>query len=256
MKTISFINDKGGVGKTASSVNTAAVLGKKGKKVLVMDLDRQANATEYLGIAPELTSGAHACLTQKCTAEDLLSYIKKTSFEGVSIISAGEDLESAEIQIAMDIKLPRETRIKRICDIIASLNLFDFVLIDCPPSLHAVAVNAMVAADFIVIPVQISQFAIAGIGTVFNHISEIQQNFNPNIESGILLTLYENTAVMREVAKYFEEKNLPIFNTRIRKTTKFIESTLDHTPIVYYSPSSTAATDYQQFTDELLERVM
>lgn len=255
MTTIAVINDKGGVAKTVTAVNTAAVLGSRGKHVLVIDLDRQANATEYLGVAPQLISPANKCLTQKCSPEEVAGFITETKFKGVSLIPAGEDLESAEIQIAMDIRLPRETRIQRICEAVRSMNQFDYILIDCPPSLHAVAVNAMVAADYIVIPVQISQFAIAGISTVIQHVSEIQQNFNPKIQYSILFTLFENTQVMREVSDYFTEKGMPLFSTRIRKTTKMIESTLDHMPIIYYSASSTAAQDYQQFTSELLERV-
>lgn len=256
MKVISVINDKGGVGKTVTAVNTAAVLGGKGYKVLVIDLDRQANATEYLGIVPDFTSGSYQCLTKRCTPDEVKSFIVESKFKGISVIPAGQDLEHAEIQIAMDVKLPRETRIKNICAMIKTFG-FDYVIIDCPPSLHAVAINAMVAADFIIIPVQISQFAIAGIKTVFDYIDEIRQNFNPNIKAGILFTIYENSRVMREVCEYFEKQSsvMPLFNSKIRKTTKLIESTLDHAPVVYYAAESTAAQDYVAFADELLERI-
>ena len=256
-KIISLVNQKGGVGKTTTSINLSAALGKLGKKVLIIDMDTQSNATTGLGLnSNDFKNDIYELITGKC---DVKKAIKKTKFHNLSIIPAtinlaGVDvefvkkmLEDKEFQQNMQLKLKLE-EIK---------DNYDYIIIDCQPSLGLGTMNALVASDSVIIPVQCEFFALEGITQLLNSIIMVQSSMNPNLRiEGVLLTMLDGRTnigleVIEEIRKYFKDK---VFNTIIPRLVRLVEAPSHGKPINEYDPTSRATEAYHNLAKEVVSR--
>jgi len=245
--TLTVSNQKGGVGKTTTCINLAAELGRQGFSVLSVDIDPQANCTSGLGVAlPANTPSLYDVLLGEVPPEEA---IHKTRWKGVSILPATLDLAGAEIELASVIS--RETKLRRT---ISRIREFDIAILDCPPSLGMLTVNALVAADKLVIPIQCEYFALEGVGQLSRTISLVQNSLNPNLEiSGILLTMYDSRTrlsndVAEEVRRQFGDI---VFKTIIPRNVKLAEAPSYAEPICYYDFSCSGAKAYEEFAKEV-----
>ncbi|HEY5570605.1 MAG TPA: AAA family ATPase [Bacteroidales bacterium] len=250
-KIISLSNQKGGVGKTTTTINLAASLSAFGKKVLVIDADPQANASSGLGIdIRKLETTIYECLMNQLPAA---SAVMHTEIEGLHIIPSHIDLVGAEIEM---LQVPnRETILKQI---LAPLKEnYDFILIDCSPSLGLITLNALTAADSVIIPVQCEYFALEGISKLLNTIKIIKTKLNPELEiEGFLLTMYDSrlrlaNQVYEEVKKHFREL---VFNTVIQRNIKLSEAPGYGKPVLLYDADSRGSLNHMQLAKELIER--
>lgn len=250
-KIISLSNQKGGVGKTTTTINLAASLSAFGKKVLVIDADPQANASSGLGIdIRKLETTIYECLMNQLPAA---SAVMHTEIEGLDIIPSHIDLVGAEIEM---LQVPnRETILKQI---LAPLKEdYDFILIDCSPSLGLITLNALTAADSVIIPVQCEYFALEGISKLLNTIKIIKTKLNPELEiEGFLLTMYDSrlrlaNQVYEEVKKHFREL---VFNTVIQRNIKLSEAPGYGKPVLLYDADSRGSLNHMQLAKELIER--
>ena len=204
-KIISVANQKGGVGKTTTTVNLATILAKKGKKVLLIDADPQGNATSGLGLDKDLEPSTYEILVSDVELEDAM---QKTIIKNLRVCPANMNLAGAEVELVS--MMSREQRLKEKVDIIKEK--FDYVFIDCPPSLGLVTLNAFTASDSVLIPVQCEYFALEGLGQLLNTINLVKKHLNKEIKiEGALLTMYDirtnlSNQVVKEVKKYFENK--------------------------------------------------
>ncbi|MFZ5803079.1 MAG: ParA family protein [Candidatus Omnitrophota bacterium] len=250
-KIFSFCNQKGGVGKTTSVINIAAVLSKLGYKVLVVDMDSQANSTSGLGEekpTDELTS--YQLVVENHPPREL---IRKTNFENLWLIPSNAELSGAELGLVNQEK--REYRMRQRIEELK--NDFDFILIDCPPSLGLVTVNCLVASDYIIIPLQCEYYALEGLGQLLNTYQMIQSNLHPELEiGGVLLTMADmrtnlTQQVIQEVREYFKEK---VFGNVVPRSVKLSEAPSFGKPAVYYDPSSRGVKSYFEIAEEFIER--
>ncbi len=250
-KIISLSNQKGGVGKTTTTINMAASLSAFGKRVLVIDADPQANASSGLGIdIRKLENTIYECLINQLPAE---SAVMHTEIEGLDIIPSHIDLVGAEIEMLQVTN--RETILKQI---LAPLkDKYDFILIDCSPSLGLITLNALTAADSVIIPVQCEYFALEGISKLLNTIKIIKTKLNPELEiEGFLLTMYDSrlrlaNQVYEEVKKHFREL---VFNTVIQRNIKLSEAPGYGKPVLLYDADSRGSLNHMQLAKELIER--
>lgn len=250
-KAIAICNQKGGVGKSTTAVNVGAYLALSGKRTLLFDLDPQGNATTTCGISrKDLTRDTYQVLVHKLPAKDA---IQKTPVELLSIVPASLDLAGAE---AFLINLEdRETVLKRICEPLAAQ--YDFIIFDCPPSLGMITVNALVAADSTIIPVQCEYLALEGLNTLMHAVNLIKQNLNPSLRvGGIVLTMADFRAhlareVADEVKRFFKDL---VFNTPIPRNVRLAESPSFGQPICLYDPHSSGALAYQLLTQEVIDK--
>lgn len=250
-KIIAFANQKGGVGKTTTCINLASYVSAMGKRVLVLDLDPQGNATSGLGIDRENTIK---------TIYDLISGDKQveevilpTIIEGLDIIPSTVDLAGAEIEM---VQMPqREKIIKGILDQVK--NSYDFIMIDCPPSLGLITVNALTACDSVIIPMQCEYYPLMGITQLMNTIRLIKFHLNPNIDiEGVVMTMKDKrsnltTQVSDEILKFFGKK---VFFTYIPRNIRLAEAPSHGEPILLYEPSSKGAEAYLSLAEEFLDR--
>ncbi|MDD4636792.1 MAG: AAA family ATPase [Bacteroidales bacterium] len=250
-KIISLSNQKGGVGKTTTTINLAASLSAFEKKVLVIDADPQANASSGLGIdIRKLETTIYECLMNQLPAANAIMH---TEIEGLDIIPSHIDLVGAEIEM---LQLPnRETILKKI---LAPLkDSYDFILIDCSPSLGLITLNALTAANSVIIPVQCEYFALEGISKLLNTIKIIKTKLNPELEiEGFLLTMYDSrlrlaNQVYEEVKKHFREL---VFNTVIQRNIKLSEAPGYGKPVLLYDADSRGSLNHMQLAKELIER--
>lgn len=250
-KIIAIANQKGGVGKTTTTVNLAASLGVLEKKVLLIDADPQANATSGLGInVDEIQIGTYQLMEHTKTAGET---IIKTSSPNVDLIPAHIDLVAIEIELVD--KDEREYMMKKaIGDLRA---LYDYILIDCAPSLGLLTLNALTAADSVIIPIQCEYFALEGLGKLLNTIKSVQRIHNPELDiEGMLLTMYDSrlrlsNQVVEEVKKHFSDM---VFDTIIQRNVRLGEAPSYGESIIKYDASSKGATNYLNMANELLKK--
>lgn len=250
-KIIAVSNQKGGVGKSTSVVNLAAALGGKGKKVLVVDIDAQGNTTTGFGVRKRsIVNTVYEVIIGACRTSDA---IVQTAFKGVSLISSAQKLAGAEIELAS-----LENRLMRLkMQLLTIKDNFDFILIDCPPSLSLITLNALTACDSVLIPIQCEFYSLEGLVQLMDTIKRIKDGYNPNMYvEGILFTMfvsrYNLTAqVVTEVKKYFPND---VYNTVIPRNVALSEAPSHGKPIMYYDRSSKGAEAYEKFCIEFLER--
>ena len=248
-KVVSIANQKGGVGKTTTAVNLSTLLAKKGKKVLLIDTDPQGNATSGLGIDKNVELSTYDLLISDVTAEEI---IQDTAIKNLDISPSNINLAGAEVQLVS--MMSREQRMKEKIDVIK--NNYDYIIIDCPPSLGLITLNAFTASDSVLIPVQCEYFALEGLGQLLNTVELVRKHLNKNLYiEGALLTMYDirtNLAnqVVREVKKFFQNK---VYKTVIPRNVRVSEAPSYGMPISVYDPKSKGARSYEKFTREFLK---
>ena len=248
-KIISVANQKGGVGKTTTTVNLATILAKKGKKVLLIDADPQGNATSGLGLDKDLEPSTYDILVNDTELEEAM---QKTMIKNLKVCPANMNLAGAEVELVS--MMSREQRLKEKVDIIKEK--FDYILIDCPPSLGLVTLNSFTASNSVLIPVQCEYFALEGLGQLLNTINLVKKHLNKEIKiEGALLTMYDirtnlSNQVVKEVKKYFENK---VYKTVIPRNVRLSEAPSYGMPITEYDPRSKGAKSYIKFAKEFLK---
>ena len=251
MKVLSLVNQKGGVGKTTTAVSLASYIGKKKKKVLAIDLDPQANATSGLGIEKsELENTTYDVLINDCPVEDV---ILESSALNVDIIPTNINLAGAEVELVNAIS--RENILKSaIADI---RDDYDYIIIDCPPSLGLLTINALTASDGIIIPIQGEYYALEGLSQLVETINIVKKKLNPDIEIiGVVLTMFDmrtqlSKQVREEVEEYFKKK---VFKTVIPRNVRLAEAPSHGLAISDYDKSSKGAKAYESLAAEVLKR--
>ena len=249
-KVISVANQKGGVGKTTTAINLSAILSKKGKKVLMIDADPQGNATSGVGIEKELEYSTYDVLVDDDIK--MRQVIKKTAYKNLFVCPSTINLAGAEDELVSMIS--REQRLKdKIEEIIED---FDYIIIDCPPSLGLITLNAFTASNSVLIPLQCEYYALEGLGQLMNTVELVRKHLNKSLEiEGALLTMYDirtNLAnqVVKEVKNYFGDK---VYKTVIPRNVKLSEAPSYGMPITEYDARSKGAKCYEKFVKELLK---
>jgi len=230
-KIISICNQKGGTGKTTTTVNLSAALGELDKKILIIDVDPQGNATSGVGINKnELENSVYEILLHKCSAEEA---IIKTAYQNLDIIACNISLTGAEIELVG--ALSRETRLKKAIELVR--DKYDYIFIDSPPSLGLLTLNALVASDKIIVPIQCEFYALEGVSQLMSTLNLIIDGLNPNLSiEGVLLTMADfrtnlTTEVINEIRGYFKEK---VYNTIIPRNIRLSEAPSHGKPITQY----------------------
>ncbi|KRK98655.1 Cobyrinic acid ac-diamide synthase [Secundilactobacillus odoratitofui DSM 19909 = JCM 15043] len=245
---IALANQKGGVGKTTTGVNLGAGLANLGNRVLIVDIDAQGNATSGVGIAKSaITKDIYDVLVNE---EPITDVILHTSHKGLDIAPATIQLSGAEIELTAQIA--RETRLLGALKAVS--DQYDFILVDCPPSLGLLTINAFTASNSILIPVQSEYYALEGLSQLLNTIQLVRKHFNPDLKiEGVLLTMYDartnlGRQVNEEVKKYFKDK---VYETIIPRNVRLSEAPSHGLPIMDYDPKSTGALVYTQLAKEV-----
>ncbi len=249
-KTISIVNQKGGVGKTTTAVNLAACVGYMGKKVLIVDIDPQGNATSGFGINKKNV--------QKSTYDMIVSgldasqVVQKTEFRNVDILPANMNLAGAELEL-IDIE-NREMRLKNCLAIVKSQ--YDFIFLDCPPALGLITLNALSCSDSLLVPIQCEYYALEGLSQLMNTVRQVKRLYNPLLElEGVLLTMFDGRLnltqqVVGEVKRFFPNK---VYSTVIPRNVRLSEAPSFGQPVLYFDRGSRGSTSYYALAEEFLK---
>jgi chromosome partitioning protein len=248
-KIVVIANQKGGVGKTTTAINLASSLSVMEKKILIVDIDPQANASSGLGLdISKIDKTIYDVLLEKISYKEA---IQKTMMDYLDIIPSSQHLVGAEIEMVN--MMSRETRLRRVLK--DAKNDYDYIFIDCPPSLNLLTVNSFTAGDSVLIPIQCEYFALEGLTQLLNTIRMIQKNLNPDLNlEGIVLTMYDSRLnlskmVEEEVRKYFGDK---VYKTIIARNVKLGEAPSYGEPIISFDVQSTGAMNYMQLAEEFI----
>lgn len=256
-KIISLVNQKGGVGKTTSSINLAASLGILKKKVLLVDLDPQGNATTGIGInKADIEKSVYDLLIDNANIKET---IVKTKFKNLFVIPATINLAGADIELMdkghIDPEFVKDRQLKKHLDLVKEM--FDYIIIDCPPSLGILTTNALTASDSVIIPVQCEFFALEGIMQLLSTIRLAQKKLNPLLDiEGVLLTMLDNRTnlgleVVEEIKSYFKER---VYDTIIPRLVRLSEAPSHGKPILSYDPHSRGTEAYLNLAKEVIDR--
>ncbi len=250
-KTIAIVNQKGGVGKTTTAVNLVAALGMKGKKVLLVDIDPQGNATSGLGVDKRgLTNSVYDVLINSTNAKDGILH---TKFKGVDLLPANIDLAGAELELAE--QRNRENRLK--AGLAPVYEEYDYIFLDCPPALGLITINALNASDTFLVPIQCEYYALEGLSQLLTTARQIKRLYNPYLElEGVILTMYDGRLnltqqVVEEVKKFFPKK---VYATVIPRNVRLSEAPSFGQPVSYYDKASRGAEAYDALAEEFLEK--
>lgn len=248
-KIIAVANQKGGVGKTTTSVNISASIASKGKKVLLVDLDPQGNATSGVGIDKSIvTTSIYDLISDNAQIDDI---IKKTDFKNLYILPSNISLAGAEIEM-----VDMENRMLKIKNILTPIKKdYDYIFIDCPPSLGLITLNALSASDSLLVPIQCEFYALEGLSQLMMTVRTVKRLYNSNLEiEGVLLTMYDGrlnltVQVANEVKKYFPDK---VYKTVIPRNVRLSEAPSFGQPVLYFDNLSKGANSYLDLADEII----
>lgn len=250
-KIISFANQKGGVGKTTSAINIAAAIGLKGKKTLLLDCDPQGNASSGVGIRRNrIGATTYDILIGRARAEDA---IIKTEYKNLSVLPSSMSLAAAELELA-DLE-DRAFRLKNALESVK--NDYDYIFIDCPPSLGMLTINALTASDGVIVPMQCEYFSLEGLTQILSTVKQVKRLYNPDLSlTGILITMHNgrlnlSVQVLDELKKHYADK---LFSTPISRNVRLSEAPSFGMPIQYYDKYSKGSSAYDDIAAELLER--
>jgi chromosome partitioning protein len=256
MQIISVINQKGGVGKTTTVINLAAGLSQQGKKILVIDLDPQGNATTGLGLS-NIENSEETIYAVLNGSKSILEVIKKTQFKNLDIITSNVDLSGLEVETAGDSNRAFILKVKLAAYLNSSRELYDYILIDCPPSLSLLTVMALVSSNSLVVPLQAEFFALEGLTQLIKTIDRIKVRLNPDLKiRGILLTMYDkrnklSSQVEKEARDYFSDK---VYLTVIPRNVRLSEAPSHGMPVSIYDKTCLGSKSYFNFTDEFINQ--
>lgn len=249
-RIITFANHKGGVGKTTTTASVGTILSKEDKKVLLIDLDAQANLTHSIAAKSSIERTIYDALIGEVSKEDSQLPIYQIN-NNLDIVPA--DLALANTDLQLSAAMARERILERLLKQVSSQ--YDYILIDCPPSLGILTLNAIVASDTVIIPLVAEVLPFQGLTMIKDFIEMIKENINPNVSiGGILLTRWENSNLSKQIEDGLrEQREIKVYNTKIRKNIKVAEAPLECINIIEYAPKSNGALDYKAFTNEFLE---
>ncbi|MDR1927749.1 MAG: AAA family ATPase [Oscillospiraceae bacterium] len=248
-KTVAIVNQKGGVGKTTTAVNLAAAVGAAGYRVLLADIDPQGNATTGLGInKKKLVASSYEVITGNAQAAQT---ILATAFANVWVMPSSMNLAGAELEL---VELPqRESRLKTALSLIRED--YDFIFMDCPPALGLITINALCAADTVMVPIQCEYFALEGLSQLMNSVRQVKRLYNPLIDiEGVILTMYDGRlnltqAVVDEVKRFFPRR---VYSTVIPRNVRLSEAPSFGQPVMYYDRFSRGTQSYQELANEFM----
>ncbi len=250
-KTVSILNQKGGVGKTTTAVNLAAAIGARGKKVLLADIDPQGNSTSGFGVNKrEIKISSYEILIGEAKASEAVIH---TEFEGVDLIPANMNLAGAELEI-IDMKKRESILKKALAEVWEN---YDYIFLDCPPSLGLITLNALTASDTFLVPIQCEYYALEGLSQLMSTARKIKQMYNPYLDiEGVLLTMYDGRLnltqqVVTEVKRFFPKK---VYSTTIPRNVRLSEAPSFGQPVIYFDKNSKGALAYTALCDEFLSQ--
>ncbi|MCI7617811.1 MAG: AAA family ATPase [Firmicutes bacterium] len=249
-KAIAIFNQKGGVGKTTTNINLAACLAAKGKKILILDIDPQGNTTSGVGISKRgLKVTTHEILIEDTYRPE--EAIIPTGIKNLNIMPASVQLAGAEVELIQI--AGREKRLKKAIDQVKPN--YDYIFVDCPPSLGLLTINSLTAVDSVLIPIQCEFYALEGVSQLMSTIEIVKKNSNPDLQiEGVILSMFDGRTnlsiqVVEEVKKYFKEK---VYTTVIPRNVRLAEAPSHGMPVIQYDPKSAGARAYKEFAEEFL----